>query len=164
MKWFKNLKLYFRDIENFYLFNKDITKELNNPNSILNKYGVKRNWLRNVLYFQVNISNEFDYVNAGITPEMRAEQVFKNTEPLVSKLVDMEELNWGEYLSVDIQTLTDENGFPSLTYGVVYYFYPVYLTIRRTVNYLLFLTGLGVAGGLTYTYWDIIKQNILSLF
>ena len=164
MKWFKNLKLYFRDIENFYLFNKDITKELNNPNSILNKYGVKRNWLRNVLYFQVNISNEFDYVNAGITPEMRAEQVFKNTEPLVSKLVDMEELNWGEYLSVDMQTLADENGHPSLTYGVVYYFYPLYLTVGRTIRYLLFLIGAGIVGSLIYSYWDVIKQNIMNLF
>ena len=164
MKWFKNLKLYIRDIENFFIFKRDITRELKNPHSILNKYGVKRNWLKNILYFQVDIGNEFDYAIPGITPELREIQVFKNTEPLVSRLVDIEELNWREYLNVDLQTLADENGNPSLTYGVVYYFYPYYLTLRRTINYLLFLTCVGVVGCLTYTYWDIIKQNIMSLF
>lgn len=164
MKWYKNLKLYFRDLHNYFLFKKDMKAEFANPNSLLNKYNVKQNWLKNVLYFQVNIGNEFDYANPGITSDMRIEQVFKNTEPLVNRLTDFRELNWGEYLSVDMQTLADENGHPSLTYGVVYYFYPLYLTVGRTIRYLLFLIGAGIVGSLIYSYWDVIKQNIMNLF
>jgi hypothetical protein len=52
-------KIYqcFMDFKNFFVFRKEISRELAEPKSGMNTLEIKRNWLGNILYTQINCTD-----------------------------------------------------------------------------------------------------------
>lgn len=123
------------DVVNFFKFKRSIKKEMKNPNSKFNKLGMNRNFIGNVVYVQINCSDtelmSFDYnVNRMMTAKIK---------PYVDYLSG--ELLWGEYLESMVNVFEDEEGNPSLSYGVLFIYTPLSINTKRIIGWVL---GLGV--------------------
>ncbi len=128
-----------QDIRNFFRFKKDIKREIKRRDSKFNKFKLKKNWLGNVIYVQIDCDNE-DLMNANYD----AENMLKiKLSPIVSYLSS--ELNWGDYLTPQISNFVDEDGNLTLSYGILFVFTGYRLTFTRALVYLLL--SLGIIGG-----------------
>ena len=125
-----------KDLSNFRKFKKDIKREFQRRDSLFNKYKLQKNWLGNVVYVQIDCSDE-DLMNANYDSET---MVMRRLQPIIEYL--SRELDWGDYLTPQISNFIDEDENPSLSYGVLFIFTPVRLTIPK------FIMNLFVSGGL----------------
>ena len=135
----------FMDIKNFFKFKKEVKREFYTRDSKFNKFKLKRNWLGNIIYVQLDFSDE-DLMNANYDSET---MVMRRLQPIIEYL--SRELDWGDYLTPQISNFIDEDENPSLSYGVLFIFTPVRLTIPKFIMNLLVSGGLlgGVIWGLT---------------
>ena len=126
----------FMDVKNFFKFKKEVKREFYTRDSKFNKFKLKRNWLGNIIYVQLDFSDE-DLMNANYDSET---MVMRRLQPIIEYL--SRELDWGDYLTPQISNFIDEDENPSLSYGVLFIFTPVRLTIPK------FIMNLFVSGGL----------------
>lgn len=128
----------FKDLINFFRFKRDIKKEFYTRDSKFNEYKLQRNWLGNVVYMQLNCTDE-DLMNFNYDPE---KMVYTKIKPAVEYL--SRELEWGDYLVPQISNFVDDEGTPSLSYGILFVFTPYHLTFFRLLCMLVI--GLGIIG------------------
>ncbi|MBS7363238.1 MAG: hypothetical protein KIH03_05455 [Paludibacteraceae bacterium] len=129
-----------RDFKNFLQFNKDVNSEMKRANSKMTRFNIKKNWLGNILYVQINctdadlMNNDYDYDR----------MLLMRMKPIVDYL--SQELGWGEYLVPQINNFVDDEGNPSLSYGVLFIFTGYSLTITKFLIYSILNLGILSAG------------------
>jgi len=138
MKTFSETKLgqLWYDIKNFFIFRKQMKMEDSIADSKFTKFGLKRNWLGNIIYMQLNCTDD-DYMNAGYDFDRMYAMKLR---PVVEYLGT--ELGWGEYLVPQINSFVDENGDMSLSFGVLFIFTGYQLTMTKALLLILFNLGL----------------------
>lgn len=134
------------DIKNYFRFRKEMKRESRHRDSKFNKLGLKLNWLKNVVYVQVNCTDD-DLMNANYDQET---MLLRKIRPIVSYLG--EELGWSDYLSPQVSNFVDESGNPSLSFGVLFVFTPYRFSFTRAI--FTTLITLGIIGGAT---WAVLK-------
>jgi hypothetical protein len=142
----KKIVQSFFDIKNFFRFRKDIKMELAEPKSGMNNLGIKRNWLGNILYMQINCTDT-DLMNAGYDFDR---MVMIKLKPAVQYLG--QDLGWSEYLVPKVNNFVDEEGNPTLSYGILF----IYTGYRMTLTKAL-LWMLGVLGVIGIGIWALCR-------
>ena len=137
---------WFKDLSNFFKFRRQIKKEIKRRDSTFNKLKLKQNWLGNIIYVQINCTDE-DLMNANYDSET---MVMRKIQPVVEYL--SRELDWGDYLTPQISNFVDEDENPSLSYGILFVFTPYRLTFTK----FLFMT-LACAGVIAAGIWGLLK-------
>ena len=131
---------FFVDLKNFLVFKKQIKQEMKDPNSGMNRLGIKRNWLGNILYTQINCTDaEF----MGVDYDFNRLLAVK-LKPFVDYLST--ELGWGEYLVPQVSNFVDDEQQPTLSYGVLFIFAGYSMTLTKLLLWILFLVGIIVGG------------------
>ena len=137
---------WFKDLSNFFKFRRQIKKEIKRRDSTFNKLRLKQNWLGNIIYVQINCTDE-DLMNANYNAEAMLDIKLK---PIVSYLSG--ELGWGDYLVPQISNFVDEDENITLSYGVLFIFAGYKLTLTNFITYTLgMLAFLGVG------IWALLK-------
>lgn len=130
-----------KDFFNFFKFRRMIRKEFKIRDSKFNKFNLKYNWLGNIVYVQINCTEE-DFMNAYYDAEKMLDM---KLAPIVSYLSS--ELGWGDYLTPQISNFVDDDNNPSLSYGVLFIFTGYKLTMTKvffTFLFLLLALGVGI--------------------
>ena len=134
-----------KDVINFFRFKKEMKNESENVNSLFNKYGMKQNWLGNIVYFQINCTDEelqkFDY-----NPEAL---VLYKIRPMVNYITN---LGWSEYIMPQINNFIDDKGTPTLSFGIIFMFVPIKFSIGWLLKWTIItaLTAVGIILGINY--------------
>ena len=128
------------DLRNFFKFKSDINRELSEPKSGMNSLGIKRNWLGNILYVQINCTDA-DLRNADYNFDR---MVMTKLKPVVQYLG--KDLGWSDYLVPQVNNFVDEEGNPSLSYGVLFIFTGYSLTLTKLLWSSIALIGIVCAG------------------
>ena len=137
---------WFKDLSNFFKFKRQIKKEIKRRDSTFNKLKLKQNWLGNIVYVQIDCTDE-DLMNANYNAEAMLDIKLK---PIVSYLSG--ELGWGDYLVPQVSNFVDEDENISLSYGVLFIFTGYKLTFTNFITYTLgMLAFLGVG------IWALLK-------
>ena len=137
---------WFKDLSNFFKFRRQIKKEIKRRDSTFNKLKLKQNWLGNIIYVQIDCTDE-DLMNANYNAEAMLDIKLK---PIVSYLSG--ELGWGDYLVPQISNFVDEDENITLSYGVLFIFTGYKLTFTNFITYTLgMLAFLGVG------IWALLK-------
>ena len=137
---------WFKDLSNFFKFRRQIKKEIKRRDSTFNKLRLKQNWLGNIIYVQIDCTDE-DLMNANYNAEAMLDIKLK---PIVSYLSG--ELGWGDYLVPQVSNFVDEDENISLSYGVLFIFTGYKLTFTNFITYTLgMLAFLGVG------IWALLK-------
>ena len=135
-----------KDLSNFFKFRRQIKKEIKRRDSTFNKLRLKQNWLGNIIYVQIDCTDE-DLMNANYNAETMLDIKLK---PIVSYLSG--ELGWGDYLVPQISNFVDEDENITLSYGVLFIFAGYKLTLTNFITYTLgMLAFLGVG------IWALLK-------
>ena len=136
----------FIDFKNFFKFKSDISRELREPKSGMNSLGIKRNWLGNILYVQINCTDA-DFMNADYDYDR---MLMTKLKPIVQYLGH--DLGWSDYLVPQVNNFVDENDKPTLSYGVLFLFTGYSLTLTKLLwSSLFLLCGLGVGAYFLFT-------------
>ena len=114
--------------------------------SKFNKFKLKINTLGNVVYMQLDCTDE-DLMNANYDSE---KMVIRKIQPVVEYL--SRELDWGDYLTPQISNFVDEDENPSLSYGILFVFTPYRLTFAKFL-----LMSLASAGVVATGIWGLLK-------
>lgn len=137
---------WFKDLSNFFKFRRQIKKEIKRRDSTFNKLRLKQNWLGNIIYVQIDCTDE-DLMNANYNAETMLDIKLK---PIVSYLSG--ELGWGDYLVPQISNFVDEDENITLSYGILFIFTGYKLTFTNFITYTLgMLAFLGVG------IWALLK-------
>ena len=131
-----------KDVVNFFRFRKEMKREMEDPSSMFNRYGLKLNWLRNIVYVQFNCKEE-DLQKYDYNQERMVDFKIK---PICDYMTD---LGWSEYLVPEFNNFTDEDGKMTLSYGVLLVFTPVRFSgrwIRRTALWIAVITAAIILG------------------
>ena len=137
---------WFKDLSNFFKFRRQIKKEIKRRDSTFNKLKLKQNWLGNIIYVQIDCTDE-DLMNANYNAEAMLDIKLK---PIVSYLSG--ELGWGDYLVPQVSNFVDEDENITLSYGILFIFTGYKLTFTNFITYTLgMLTFLGVG------IWALLK-------
>lgn len=131
---------WFKDLSNFFKFKRQIKKEIKRRDSTFNKLKLKQNWLGNIVYVQIDCTDE-DLMNANYNAETMLDIKLK---PIVSYLSG--ELGWGDYLVPQVSNFVDEDENVSLSYGVLFIFTGYKLTFTNFITYTLGMTAFLAAG------------------
>lgn len=119
------MKQEIEDFLAFMRFKKDIDHELKDNTSPIHKFSIKRNWLGNILYMQLNCT-ESDFLSADFSYDRMLENKIM---PVVNYLGT--ELGWGDYLVPQISQFVDDEGEMSLSFGVMFIFQGYSLTMSK---------------------------------
>ncbi len=136
----------FKDFINFFKFKREMKREFYKRDSKFNQFKLKINTLGNIVYMQLNCTDE-DLMNANYDSET---MVMRKIQPVVEYL--SRELDWGDYLTPQISNFVDEDENPSLSYGILFVFTPYRLTFTK----FLFMT-LACAGVIAAGIWGLLK-------
>ena len=137
---------WFKDLSNFFKFRRQIKKEIKRRDSTFNKLKLKQNWLGNIIYVQIDCTDE-DLMNANYNAETMLDIKLK---PIVSYLSG--ELGWGDYLVPQVSNFVDEDENITLSYGILFIFTGYKLTFTNFITYTLgMLAFLGVG------IWALLK-------
>ena len=137
---------WFKDLSNFFKFRRQIKKEIKRRDSTFNKLKLKQNWLGNIIYVQIDCTDE-DLMNANYNAEAMLDIKLK---PIVSYLSG--ELGWGDYLVPQVSNFVDEDENITLSYGILFIFTGYKLTFTNFITYTLgMLAFLGVG------MWALLK-------
>jgi hypothetical protein len=126
------------DVKNFIKFKKNITAEMKLANSEFNTLKLKRNWFGNVLYVQLNFT-ENDLRLVDYDGEVLMQNSLKKYITYLSTT-----LGWGEYLGIQINNFVDDDGNATLSYGVLFYFIPYVISAKWTIKWLLIVAAIVV--------------------
>lgn len=140
---------WFEDIKAYFLFKRDIRREKNNPDSLFNKLNLKRNWLGNVLYVQID-GTDADFISADYSYDRLLENKLKPVVQYLSK-----DLGWGDYLVPQISHFVDDEGNKSLSFGALFIF-SGYSSMTFTKAFFAIL-GVLVALTGSVVAWQLLK-------
>jgi len=143
MTLFSNISQCIEDIRCFHQFKKDVKRELADPDSVMNKYHLQKNWLGNIVYMQLNCT-ENDFRNFDYNTDR---MVLGKLKPVVDYLGT--ELGWSEYLVPQISNFEDEEGTTTLSYGVLFIFTPYRMTMTKALMFALTVLA-GIGGLITW--------------
>lgn len=133
----------FRDIANFFRFRREMKALYKLRDSKFNKYNLHINKFGNILYTQINCSDN-DFMNANYDYDR---MVMMKLQPITDYL--SEELNWGDYLTMQVQNFVDEEtNEASLSYGILFIFKGYSMTMVKAF-WLAVFSILLIAGGIT---------------
>ena len=131
----------FYDLKNFFKFRKVVKDEMSRANSKMTQLNIKRNWLGNILYVQLNCTDT-DFMNAEYNYDR---MLLIKLKPYVEYL--SQELGWSDYLTPQISNFVDDEGNTSLSYGVLFIFTGYSLTLTKLL--VGSIVGLcGIAAGI----------------
>lgn len=130
----------FRDLKYFFEFRRQMKKFAKDPYSEFNKLGLKVNRFGNIVYTQLNCSDN-DFMNAGYNHA-------KMIEMKSRKIIDyFNELDWGDYVTLQVQNFEDaETHEPSLSYGLLFIYNGYALTMTNAFWTLLIFLLLLICG------------------
>ena len=131
---------WIKDLSNFFKFRRQIKREFKRRDSNFNKLKLKHNWLGNIVYVQINCTEEV-LMNANYNSEAMLDIKLK---PIVSYLSS--ELGWGDYLVPQISNFVDEDENLTLSYGVLFIFTGYKLTMTNFITTTLLFVGILGAG------------------
>ena len=132
----------FRDIVNFFRFRREMKSLYKLRDSKFNKFNLHINKFGNILYTQINCSDN-DFMNADYNYER---MVMTKLQPITDYL--SEELNWGDYLTMQVQNfIDDETGESTLSYGILFIYTGYSMTMTKAF-WLALLSLLGIIGGI----------------
>lgn len=131
---------WFKDLSNFFKFKKQIKREFKRRDSKFNKFKLKRNWLGNIVYVQIDCTDE-DLMNANYDTETMLGLKLRSIVSYLS-----EELGWGDYLVPQVSNFVDEDENLSLSYGVLFIFTGYKLTFTNFIIYTLLFCGILATG------------------
>lgn len=130
------------DIRNFFRFRREMKALYKLRDSKFNKFNLKINKFGNILYTQINCSDT-DFMNSGYDYE---KMLMTKLEPITDYL--SEELNWGDYLTMQVDNFVDEDtNEPTLSYGILFIYTGYTMTMTKAF-WLIVLTTLGLMGGI----------------
>ena len=135
-----------RDIKAYNLWIKTIQAERDNKNSKYNLFGLNHNYFY-VLYFPVTLPQE-DSPLPDIIKRMRLLEILNP----VHQYLDVD-LGFADFIVPEFNQFYDEDGEPTLTYGVVYRFAFKKLSLKWLITRAL---GLGIL------IWAFVKFPIIS--
>ena len=143
--WFNNLSIIIeiKDIINFFKFKHDMKKHQNDAK--FKSLNLNRNWLGNIVYTQVNCTEDELQIN-GYSP---IDMVMNKIKPHIDYLTD---LGWGEYLIPEITNFVDEDDNPTLTYLVIFLYTPIKFSFGKLFYRLLILSIITVLTYIGYIY------------
>ena len=133
---------FFRELHLFKRFKKEMRDESKRLNSKFTQLNLKRNWLGNIVYTQINCSDE-DLMNADYSTTKMLEIKLKPYVEYLSK-----DLGWGEYLVPDISNFVNEDdNESSLSYAVMFMFNGYTFSIKKLLVFNI-INALVVIGGI----------------
>jgi len=133
-----------KDFSNFFKFKKMMKKESLNKDSKFNKYKLHNNWLGNIVYVQIDCTDE-DLMNANYDADYMLKLKLK---PIIEYLST--ELDWGDYLNLQVSNFVDEDGNSSLSYAVLFLFNGYRLTFSKFL--MNCIVSIVLLGGITYSF------------
>lgn len=136
-----------KDLKAYRLWIKTIQEERDNPNSKYNQFGLNHNYFY-VLYLPMTLPSE----DAPLPDNIKRMRLLESLNP-VHQYLDFE-LEFSDYIIPEFNQFYDDEGEPTLTYGIVYRFAFKKLSLRWVVSRAIF-TGIAI--------WAIAKWNLLSL-
>lgn len=135
----------FYDLINFFKFRKMIKNEMKRADSKMTQLNIKRNWLGNILYVQLNCTDT-DFMNAEYVYDR---MLMIKLKPYIEYL--SKELGWTDYLVPQISNFVDDEGNMSLSFGILFIFTGYSLTLTRFLMGMLTFFGL-LSAGLWYIF------------
>lgn len=127
-----------KDLSNFFKFRRMMRSEYKIRDSKFNKYNLKYNKLGNIVYVQINCTEQ-DFMNAYYDAEKMLDM---KLAPIVSYLSS--DLGWGDYLTPQVSNFVDDDNNPTLSYGVLFIFTGYRLTMTKALFGGLALLGVGI--------------------
>jgi hypothetical protein len=134
-KWVLPLAEVIRDIRNYRKWIRTVKEEEANPNSKFNKYGLSHNYFY-ILYLAVTLPQE----EAVLPDNIKRLRVVEMLTPIHQYLDN--DLGFADYIVPEFNQFYDEEGTPTLAYGIVYRFAFKKLSIKWVVTRALFLSAL----------------------
>lgn len=140
LKWINNLSfiIEIKDIINFFKFRYQMKKLEKTDIDFLN-FNFKRNWLGNVIYFQVNCTDE-ELANYNYSP---VDMVMNKIQKEINYFNDK---GWGDYLIPEVINFVDDDNNKTLSYLILFMYTPIKFSFSKLV-YRLFLMILLILGG-----------------
>ena len=135
-----------KDIKNYILWIRTIKEERSNARSKYNQFGIKHNYFF-VLYLPWTLPQE----DAALPDDIKRFRLMEALNP-VHRYLDYE-LGFSDYIIPEFNQFFDDEGNPTLTYGIIYRFAFKKLSIGWVIKRALFW---GI------TIWALIKWPILS--
>lgn len=135
----------FYDLINFFKFRKMIKNEMKRADSKMTQLNIKRNWLGNILYVQLNCTDT-DFMNAEYVYDR---MLMIKLKPYIEYL--SKELGWTDYLVPQISNFVDDEGNMSLSFGILFIFTGYSLTLTKFLIGMLTFFGL-LGAGLWYIF------------
>lgn len=132
---FKTWPIYiaYKDIINFFIFKKNVSEDIKNPNSKFNKLNLKRNWLGNIIYTQVSLDDNLDLM----PPDDKMIVLMDKLKPVHEYFSN--DLMVSEYITPNFNNFVDDEGHPTLSYGILYIFTPYKFSVIWLLKWLLIL-------------------------
>lgn len=128
------------DIVNFFRFKREMRSLYKIRDSKFNKFNLKLNKFGNILYTQINCTDD-DFMNSGYDYER---MVMNKIQPVIDYL--SEDLNWGDYLTLQVNNFVDEDtNEPSLSYGILFIYTGYTMTMTKAF-WTIVLGLLGIIG------------------
>ena len=131
---FRKIKIFILDIINFFVFSHQM-KKLSNESTEFNSLGLKVNSIGNVVYFQLNCTDN-ELVENNYSPIDMVMNKIKN------HIDYMNELGWGEYLIPQITNFVDDKGNQTLSYLILFIYSPILFTFRKLFYFILGTGGI----------------------
>lgn len=130
------------DIKNFFRFRKQMKGFAADPNSQFSKFGLKVNWLGNMVYTQYDLGRDRALY---MTDRQKTAYLIDLSRLTNSYLCD--DLAWRDYILTDFIDFTDLNtGEISGSYGVTFTFTPISLTNMKMYRMIIFIAILATVG------------------
>lgn len=125
-----------KDIINFRRFKKDMQWQASIRDSKFNRYKLNLNWIGNVVYYQLNCTEE-DLQHFDFHSDI---MIMYKMQPVINY---MNELGWSEYLIPQVNNFIDEQGNTSLSYGIMLVFTPFKFRLYKLITWPLIFGGIG---------------------
>jgi hypothetical protein len=122
-----------KDIRNYRKWIQVINEEVSNPNSKFNKFGISHNYFY-VLYFPLTLPPE----DAVLPDNIKRLRVVEMLSPVHQYLDN--DLGFANYIVPEFNQFYDEEGNPTMTYGIVYRFAFEKLSIKWVLSRILFIS------------------------
>lgn len=132
------LKTAILDIKKFFEFRKQF-KKFDKQNDIeFKSLGLNTNKIGNIVYCQINCTDE-ELAKYEYSP---LDMVMNKIKPQIDFL---DNLGYGDYIVPQISNFVDEQGNNTLSYLILFMYYPQYLTITKLLHWFIGIcTGIGL--------------------
>jgi len=154
MKSIKRLPVFkvIKDLKNYRKWVRTIRGEREYAQSNFNKFGMSHNYFY-VLYFPVTLPQE----DAVLPENIKRLRLVETLAPVHQYLDN--DLGFADYIIPEFNQFYDEDGEPTLTYGIVYRFAFKKLSLRWAITrgiFISLLTWILIKWPIFSTLWELI--------